>query len=147
MIIMEFLANTLRISDRDRGFDYHPRHMSGTCGGSLNQLNYRFHSRCVKIVFLRIIVRRSCDHHDICRTVNFPGRIALIHHLIIQYTCQIQLFFCQIFFDIVILDRRDPVIDLLDLFLDDINSRNRIMLRQKRGNRKSYITCTGNRDL
>ena len=67
-----------------------------------HQLNNRLHCKSVKEILLAVIIGRYRDHHEI--------RI-LICCLCIQGSCKIQILLSQIFLNILVLDRRLPLID------------------------------------
>lgn len=68
-------------------------------------------------------------------------------HLCIQSCSQIQILFCQILFNIVILNRGLPVIDHVHLLRDNIHSSYLMMLGKQGRNRQSNITRSSNRNF
>lgn len=77
---------------------------------------------------------RCCNDHEICIRVCF---------LCIQCCGQVKFFLCQVILDILVLNRRLPVINQLNLLRDDIHSRNMMVLAQQCSNGKANVACAG----
>ena len=84
----------------------------------------------VEEVFLRIIIGRGCNHDEVS---------ILIRCCAIKGGRQIQFLFSQIFLDVIILNGRNLVIDLLHLLGDDIYCCYMIVLRQQCGDTHTDI--------
>ncbi len=90
-----------------------------------DQLNHSLNRRCVKMLSVAIVVGRCGDYNKV--------RIGVCS-LCIQCCGQVQVFLSQIFFDIVILNRRLAVIDQVHLLRDNIHSRHLMVLRKQCSN-------------
>ena len=131
---IELLTHRSGISNRDSRFDDH---------NSIriifhNQLNHSLNRRSIKVLGLAIIVGRSRDYNKI--------RIRVCS-LCIQGCSQIQILFCQIFFNIVILNRRFLVVDHIDLSLHNIDCNHLMMLTQQHSQRKPDVSRAGHSDF
>ena len=124
---IELLTHRSGISNRDSRFDDH----NGIRIIFHNQLNHSLNRRSIKVLGLAIIVGRSRDYNKI--------RIRVCN-LCIQRCGQIQVFFCQVFFNIIILNRRFLVVDHIDLSLHNIDCNYLMMLAQKHSQRKSDVS-------
>ena len=80
--------------------------------------------RCVEIILFRVIIRRSGDDHEIRVDVGLTA---------VGRGCQIKLLICKILFNIIILDRRYPVVDHIDFLRNDIYRRDSVVLGKKNG--------------
>ena len=80
--------------------------------------------RSIEIILFRVIIRRSGDDHEIRIGVGLPA---------VGRGCQIELLLCKILFNIIILDRRYPVIDHIDFLRNDIYCRDSVVLGKKNG--------------
>ena len=128
VVTVELLTNRCSVTNRNGALNHHD--------GFRVILNYQFDNSlncgCIKEILLTIVICRCSNDHEICIGVCF---------LSIQSCCQIQFFFCQIFLNVFVLNRRLPIVDQFNLLRDDIHSRNMMMLAQQRSNGKSYIAC------
>ena len=97
-----------------------------------------FYCAGIKEILDGIIIGRSSDYDEISSAVGFFG---------IQRRFQIQFLILQIILDVIILDRRDPLIDHIDLFFYDIDRCDCIVLCQQGCDGQSDIACSGNGDL
>ncbi len=134
IVAVEFLTNTCSVTNRDGALDNH----NGFWIIFDNQFNDSFYRTCVKKILLAIIVCRRSDNYKISITVCFLG---------IQSCSQIQLFFRQILFNVLVLNRRLLVIDQFYFLRNNIYRSHLVVLRQQRSNRKANIASTGNRNL
>ena len=134
IVTVELLTNTCCITNRDGALDNH----NGFRVVFNNQFNDSFHRTGVKKILLAIVVCGSCDYHKISITVCF---------LRIQSCGQIQLFLCQILFNIFILNRRFLIIDKFYFFRNNVYSGHLVMLRQQHSNGKTNISRSGNSNL
>ena len=108
------------ISHRDGGLDDH----HGVGIGFQHQLNNRLHCGGVEEVLLAVVVGGGGNDDKIRVPVGAFG---------IQRCGQVKLLFCQIFFNIVVLNGRNVVIDFLYLLRDNIHSNHMVVLSQKCG--------------
>lgn len=106
---------TSAVTHRDGTLDHH----HGIRIHLQHQIDHLFHVTCVEVILHRIIVGRCSDHHKI--------RI-LIGRRSVQCSLQVQILFSQVFFDVLVLNRTDAVIDFLYLFGDYVHSRHLVML-------------------
>ena len=134
ILAVELFSYTCRIAHRNRGLDNH----NGVWVIFHDQLDYSFNRRRIKVLGLAVIVSRSRNHNKI--------RIAICC-LCIQRCGQIQVLFCQVFFNIIILNRRFLVIDHIDLSLHNIDCNYLMMLAQKHSQRKSDVSRAGHSDF
>ena len=116
VVAVEFFTNTCCITNRDGALDNHDSFWIIFN----DQLNYSFHCRGIKEIFLAIVVCRSSNYYKISITVCF---------LSIQSCSQIQFFFCQILFNVFILNRGFFVVDKFNFLRDDIHSIHLMVLR------------------
>ncbi len=93
--------------------DRHPDWLSHLLSAILGE------SVVVEQILLAVIIRRCCNHNKI--RIRISG-------LRIQRCCQLQLLLRQIFLDILILNRTNPVIDFLYFLRDNINCHHLMML-------------------
>ena len=122
----ELLTNRSGVTNRNRGLDDH----DSVRVILHDQLDHSFDGRCVKVLGVAIVICGGRNHNKI--------RIRVCS-LCIQRCSQIQILFCQIFFNIVILNRRLPVINHLDLLRDNIHSGHMMMLGKQGRNRQTNI--------
>jgi len=110
-----FLADLLRVANRNGRFDYHNR-----IGVHLHdQVDDRFHRRGIKVLGLAVIIGRYRNHNKIRIAVGrFP----------VQRGGQIQVLFRQVFFNVFILNGGLPVVDAVYLAFDQIHRTNRVVL-------------------
>ena len=134
VVTVELFARRCRVANRNGALNNH----DGFRVILNHQLDDRFDCTGVEEILFTIVICRCSNDHEICIGVCF---------LCIQSCSQIQLFFCQILLKVFVLNRRFLVINQLNLFRDNIHSRNMMMLRQKSCNRKSYIACSSNGNL
>ena len=134
ILAIELLAHRSSISNRNGGLDNH----NGIRIIFHNQLNHSLNRRSIKVLGLAIIVGRSRDYNKI--------RIRVCS-LCIQSCGQIQVFFCQVFFNIIILNRRFLVVNHIDLSLHNIDCNHLMMLAQKHSQRKPDVSRAGHSDF
>ena len=87
---------------------------------------------------LAIIVGRRCDNNKI--------RV-LVGSFSVQRRRQVQVFLCQILFNVLVLNRRLLVIDKVNFFRDNIHCHDLMVLGQQRGNGQTDIASTCNCDF
>ena len=126
ILCMKPLSYRLGISNRNRGFNHH----NGFRIYLLHQADHCLHCRGVKMVSGGIIICRGGNHHKIRLFVCI---------LPVCGSCQIQFLFCQIFFNIIILDGRLFPVDQLHLFRNNIHGINLVVLSQQSSHRQSHI--------
>ena len=129
-----FQIETSGIAHRDGTLDHHHRirvHLQ-------YQVNDLLHVRSIKVILHRVVVGRSSNHHEVC---------ILVSRLTIQGSGQVQWFLRQIFLDVIILYRRNPIIQFLHLFRHHIHSSHLMMLSQQSGNTQSHVASTGHGNL
>ena len=88
----------------------------------------------IEEILLRIVIGGRCYDHKIG---------ILISRCSIEGGSELQFLFGKIFFYVLVLDRGNARINLIHLFLNDINHCNGMVLAQQRGNTKTYIPCSG----
>ena len=130
ILAVELLTNRSGVTNRNRRLDNH----DGVRIVFHDQLDHSLDSRCIKMLRVAVVVGRGRDYNKICIRIS---------SLYIQGCSQIQILFCQIFFNVVILNRRFPVVDHLDLLRNDIHSSHMMMLGKQGCNRQTNITCSG----
>ena len=86
----------------------------------------------------RVDIRRGRYNNKVCIRVC---------RLCIQSCGQVQFFFCEVFLDIVILNRGLTVVNHVHLFRNNIHSCHLMVLRKQGRNRQTNITGTSNRNL
>ena len=116
VVTVELLTNACCITNRNSALDNHDSFRVVLD----DQFNDGFYRTRVKKILLAIVICRSCDHYKISITVCFPS---------IQSRSQIQLFLCQILFNIFILNRRFLIIDKFNFLRNDIHSSHLVVLR------------------
>ena len=92
VVTVELLSNACCITNWDGALDNH----NGFRIVFDDQFDYSFNCTGIKEIFLAIVICRCSDNYKISITVCFLG---------IQCCSQIQLFFCQIFLNIFVLNR------------------------------------------
>ena len=128
------LADRLGVADRDGGLDHHDRvrvHLH-------DQVDHGLHRGGVKEVLLAVIVRGCRDDHEV------RVRVRLLS---IQSGGQVQLLLGEVLLDVLVLDRADAPVNLLDLLRDDVHRGDLVVLRQQRRKRQTHISGTGNSNL
>ncbi len=117
VIAVIFFMNTCSEANRNRRLNYH-----NCFRVMLNyQLNNNFNRRSIKEILLTVIVGKCCNDHKIRIRICF---------LCVQRCGQIQFFFCQILFDILVLNRRLLVVDQFHLFGNDVHRSHLMVLTQ-----------------
>lgn len=109
------LANRLGVSDRDGGLDHHNRvrvHLH-------DQIDHGLHRGGVEEILLAVIVRGRRDDHKV------RVRVCLLP---VQRGGQVQFLLREVLLDILILNRTNTLVDLLDLLRNDIHCRHLMML-------------------
>lgn len=125
------LANGLGISNWNRGLNDHNRIRIDLH----HQIDNGFHGRRIEEVLLAVIIGGGSDDYKISVSVS---RFA------IKSGGKIQLLLCEVFLDVIILNRRFTRINHIDLFGDDINRSDLMMLRKQDTEAKAHISCTSN---
>ena len=100
----------------------------------LDQLDDLFYMRCVEVVLHGVVVGWRGDYHEVGIPVGFGC---------IGGSPEVELFLCQVFLDVFVLDRRAAVVDEFHLFGNHIHCHHLVMLAQQRGDAQSYIACSG----
>ena len=113
---MVLFTHRSRESDRNRGLDDH----DGIRIILDHQLDDSFYCRSIKEVFLAVIVGRCCNDNKIRI---FVGGFS------IKCGSQIQIFFGEILFNVLVPNRRLLVIDKVNFFRDNIHCHDLMMLR------------------
>ena len=130
------------VTDRDRGFDDDRRLCFLISGGFLDKLEDAFDSRAVKEILFGVVVCGRGDDDEVSFAV---GRCAVYGSG--ESELAFSFFrFRQIFFDILVLDRRDKLIDLFYLFGKDVDCRDFIVLSQQDRQGQAYIAGARNGD-
>ena len=128
------LLHMLRIPHRHSTLDNHNRiriHLQ-------NKLNHLLNMRRIKEIPLAVVVGRRRNHHKIGITISRTA---------IQGRNQIQRFLRQVFFNIFILNRRLPAVNLVHLLRHDINRHNLVVLCQQSRYGHTHITRSCNSNL
>ena len=115
LAIGELLSDRFGITNRHRGLYDH----DGFRVDLKHEVNDLLDMACVEEIFLRIIVRRGRDNHEI------RVRIGLAP---VQGGRKIERLLLQILFYVLVLNRRDFIVDFLDLVRDDIHGGHVIAL-------------------
>ena len=102
-----------------------------------NQLDYCFYSTGVEKVLLAVIVGRCSDNNKFC---------ILIGHFRIQRSNKIKVLFCQIFFNIIVLDRGFAPVDEVGFFRKNVDCRHMVVLCEQGGNGETDVAGAGNRN-
>ena len=129
--VAELLAYMSSITHRNGGLDHH----HGIGVHLQHQLNDLLHVSGVEEVLLGIIVGGSSNNHNV--------RI-LVGCFSVQRSHQIQRLFGQKFFDVIVLNGRNLLVDLLHFLGNHVHGHYLVLLRQKGGNAQAYIAGTGN---
>ena len=88
----------------------------------------------VEIVLNGVVICWSCNNNEICILICcFP----------VKSSCEVQRLLCQIFLDIIVLDRRNTVIEFLYLFCNYIYCCNMMVLRQQGCYTQTNVASTG----
>ena len=134
ILAVELLTNRSGVTNRNRGLDDH----DSVRVILHDQLDHRLNSRCVEVLGVAIVVGRGRNNNKV--------RIRVCS-LCIQCCGQIQIFFCQIFFDIVILNRGFLIVNHIDLSLHNIDCNHLMVLREQHSQRKTYISRASHSDF
>ena len=86
----------------------------------------------------RIVIGRRSDNHEIGIGIRLSP---------VECSPEIQFFLGEIFLYVIILNRRNAVIDFLHFLRHHIYSNHFMMLRQQSRHTKADITSTGHRNL
>ena len=86
----------------------------------------------------RIVIGRRSDNHEIGIGIRLSP---------VKCSPEIQFFLSEILLYVVILNRRNAVIDFLHLLRHHIHSNHFMMLRQQSRHAQADITSTGHRNL
>lgn len=97
-----------------------------------------FDGRGVEVVSDGVIVRRGCDDDKVGTAVSFGG---------VEGRTKMQVLLCQVFLDILVLDRRLLPVDRFHPFRDDIDRHDVMVLRQQRRKTHPDISRSGNCDF
>ena len=127
ILAVELLTHTCGVVNRNGGLDDH----DGIRVILHDQLDYSFDCARVEVLRVAVVVRRGRNYNKV--------RIRICS-LCIQSCGQVQFFFCEILFDIVILNWGLTVVDHVHLLRDNIHSSHLMVLRKQCGNRKAHIT-------
>ena len=85
----------------------------------------------IEIIRSRVIIGWSCDHHKIGIGIRFCA---------IERRRKIKILLRQILLDIIILNRRDPTVDLLHFLRYHVHCHHIIVLCKKSRNTQPHIT-------
>ena len=116
IVAVELFTNSSRIANWDRGLNHHNSFWVVLD----NQLDNCFNCTCVEKVLLAIVICRSSDYYKISIRVCFPR---------VQSRGQIQSFFCQVFFNVFVLNRRLLVINQFHFLWNNVHSSHLVVLR------------------
>ena len=122
------------IANRNRWLDYHCRLWINR----KNEVNHILNMVCIEEVLYRVIVGRCSNNYKIC---------IFISGCSIKGCSKVEFLFCEVFFNILVLYRRDTIVNLLHLFRNNINSSHFVVLCQKSCNTQTDITGTGYSNL
>ena len=127
------LADRPGVADRDGGLDHHDRVRVDLH----DQIDHGLHRGRVEEVLLAVVVRGRRDDHEVCVRVRaFP----------VQRGGQVQLLLREVPLDVLVLDRADPLVDLLDLLRNDVDRGDMMVLAQQRRERQAHVTRAGDRN-
>ena len=82
-----------------------------------------------------VIVRGRRDDHEV------RVRVCLLP---VQRGGQVQFLLREVFLDVLVLNRTNTLVDLLDLLRNDVHRGDLVMLRQQRRKRQAHVASTGN---
>ena len=121
VVTVEFFTNTCCITNRNRRLNHYD------CFRVIldNQLDNSFNCTGVKKVHLAIVICRGRDYYKISITICF---------LSIQSRNQIQLFLCQILFNVFILNRGLLIVNHLHFLRNNVHSNHLVVLRKQCSN-------------
>ena len=125
------LADRPGVADRDGGLDHHDR----VRVDPHDQVDHGLHRGRVEEVLLAVVVCGRRDDHEV--------RVR-VRALPVQCGGQVQLLLREVPLDVLVLDRADPLVDLLDLLWDDVHRGDMMVLAQQRRERQSHVTRAGN---
>jgi len=125
------LANRLGVADRDCGLDHHDRVRVDLH----DQIDHGLHRGGVEEVLPAVIVRGRSDDHEV------RVRVCLLP---VQRGGQVQFLLREVFLDVLVLNRTNTLVDLLDLLRNDVHRGDLVMLRQQRRKRQAHVASTGN---
>ena len=127
---VHLLANHLRIAHGDGAFDDH----DGIGVDAHHQLYHFFHMTRVEIILHGVIVGGSGNDHEVRVAVCLGS---------IQRGGQVQVLLRQVLLDVLVLDGRLAPVDEVHLLRYHVYRRHLMVLAEKRGYTKSYVTCSG----
>ena len=116
IIAVELFTNRCSVTNRDGTLDNH----NGFRVILNHQFDDRFDCACVKEILLTIVICRCSNDHEICIGVCF---------FCIQSCSQIQLFFCQIFLNVFVLNLRLLIVNHLHFIRNNIHCSHLVVLR------------------
>ena len=88
----------------------------------------------IEEVLHRVVVRWRRNHHEVS---------ILISSLRIQRSSQVQRFLRQILLNIIVLDGRDSLVNLIHLLGQHIHRYHFMMLSQQCSNTHAHVACSG----
>ena len=103
----------------------------------------------VEVVLLRVVVGRSGNHNKVG---------VLVGSCAVKRRCKVQLardssflviakFATEVFFDVIVLNRADAVVDFFDFFRDYVHSCHFVVLREQRRDAQAHIAGSGHSNL
>ena len=130
LAVREFLARMGSIAHRHGGFDDH----HGVGIDLQHQFDHLLYVRSVEEILLGVVVRGGGNHHEV--------RV-FVRGTPVQGCHELQRLFREILFDVFVLDGRNPVIDLFNLFRDDVHCHHVVALCEQGRNAETDITRSG----
>ena len=127
-------GNFLGVSDRDGGFDDD----DGLGADALDLGEDGFDGRCVEVVRLCVIVRRSGDDDQVC----VPVRAVAIHG-----GGEVEILVRQVVFDVIVDNRGFLPVDHIHFFLDDVHGSDLMVLGEEDGIGEADVACACNCDF
>jgi len=125
------LADRLGVADRDCGLDHHDRVRVDLH----DQIDHGLHRGGVEEVLPAVVVRGRRDDHEV------RVRVCLLP---VQRGGQVQFLLREVFLDVLVLNRTNTLVDLLDLLRNDVHRGDLVMLRQQRRKRQAHVARSGN---
>ena len=114
-----------------------------------HQVNHVLDAVGVEVVLLRVVICRCCYDNEIrvficCCAVKRRCKIQLARD---SCFLVIAKFATEVFFDVIVLNRADAVVDFFDFFRDYVHGCHLVVLREQSRDAQAHITGSGNSNL
>ena len=118
MFFCVFKVEVAAVAYGDCGFyDHHSIRVDAE-----DEVDHFFHLRRVEIVFHRVVVGGGCDDDEISILV---GRFS------VERGSKVKLLLGEVFFNVIVLDRRYAAVDKVDFLRDDVYGRDVVVLAKR----------------